>query len=86
MTASVNASASGTHIVNPNTILFTLQNVTGTVGASGTVHGQPFSRTWTLGQSGEIHELYGLSGSANYTCNADGSLTLSLPTEQLHFR
>jgi hypothetical protein len=36
-------------------------------------------------QSGGIEALYGLNATANYTCNSDGTLTLSLPQEQMDF-
>jgi hypothetical protein len=39
-----------------------------------------------LGQSGDIQELYGLSGTGNFTCNADGSLSLSWPAIQTNFK
>ena len=86
VTASVNASASGTYTTSGNSITFTLQNVTGTVSASGTVFGHSFSISWPLGQSGEIQKLYGLSGTASYACNSDGTLTLALPSAQMHFK
>src|SRR5438046_6527015 len=86
VTASVNASASGTYTTSGNNITFTLQNVTGTVNASGTVFGHSFSINWPLAQSGGIEKLYGLSGTASYACNSDGTLTLSLPSAQMHFK
>jgi hypothetical protein len=87
VTASVNnASASGTHTISGSNITFTLQNVSGTVNVSGTAFGQPFSTSLPLGQSDDVQGLYGLSGTANYTCNADGSLTLSLPAVQMNFK
>jgi len=48
------------------------------------VDGQAFSGSWPLGQSGGIENLYALTGTANYTCNA-GALTLSLPAVQMNF-
>jgi hypothetical protein len=85
--ALVNATASGMSTVNGSNITFTLQNLTGTASASGSAFGQPFSTNWTLGQSGEIQELYGLSGTAGYSCSTDGSsLTLSLPAVQMQFK
>jgi hypothetical protein len=84
--ASVNASASGTYTTSGNNITFTLQNLSGTIAASGTVFGHSFSINWPLSQSGDIQKLYGLSGTASYACNADGTLTLSLPSQQMHFK
>jgi hypothetical protein len=37
-----------------------------------------------VGQSDDIQKLYGLSGTATYSCSG-GSLTLSLPTMQMDF-
>ena len=78
-----NATASGTYTTSGTNITFTLQNLSGTVTVNGTVAGHSFSNTFTLGQSGDIQKLYGLSGTASFTCN--GSLTLSLPEAQETF-
>jgi len=84
--ATVSATATGTNTTNTGagTITFTLGNASGTVAASGNVGGQAFSGSWPLGQSGGIENLYALTGTANYTCNA-GALTLSLPAVQMNF-
>jgi hypothetical protein len=78
-----NATASGTYTTSGSNITFTLQNLSGTVTVSGMVGGQSFSQTFTLGQSDDIQKLYGLTGTASFTCN--GSLTLSTPAAQMDF-
>jgi hypothetical protein len=92
VTASVSPSASGTDTQTgtsgtggTGSLTFTSSNVNGTATVTGTVNGQPISVNWPLQQSGDIEGLYGLNATANYTCNSDGSLTLSLPQEQMDF-
>ena len=84
-TASVNPTASGTDTVSTNKITFTLNTVGGTVAANGTAFGHAFSINWPLGNSGAIEHLYGLSGTANFTCTG-GTLTLSLPQMHMDFK
>jgi hypothetical protein len=83
-TASGTDTQTGTTGTNGSgTITFTTNNASGTVTASGTAFGQPININWPLGQSGDIEGLYALNATANYTCNADGTLTLSLPNEDM---
>jgi hypothetical protein len=84
VTGSVNASATGSDTTSASDITFTLNNITGTINVNGTVGTQSFSGSWPVGQSDDIQKLYGLSGTATYSCSG-GSLTLSLPTMQMDF-
>jgi hypothetical protein len=84
-TASVNPAASGTDTITGSNITFTLKSVSGTVAASGTAFGHAFSINWPLGNSGAIKNLYGLSGTATFSCT-NGTLTLSLPTVHMGFK
>ena len=84
-TASVNPTASGTDTVSTNNITFTLNTVGGTVAATGTAFGHAFSINWPLGQSDAIQNLYGLSGTATFSCTG-ATLSLSLPTAHTHMQ
>jgi hypothetical protein len=92
VTATVSPTASGTNTQTgtsgtggTGSLTFMLSNLTGTAAVTGTVNGQPISFNWPLGQSDDIGGLYGLNATANYTCNSDGTLSLSLPQEQMDF-
>jgi hypothetical protein len=92
VTATVSPTSSGTNTQTGTTgtggtgsLTFTSATLSGTAAVTGTVNGQPISFNWPLGHSGDIDTLYGLNATANYTCNSDGSLSLSLPTEQMDF-
>jgi hypothetical protein len=84
-TATVTGSASGTYTTSGDQITFTLGNLSGTVAVSGTAFGHTGSFTWALPQSGGIAKLYGMSGSATYACNSNGTLSLTFPTFRHHF-
>ena len=92
VTATVTPTASGTNtqtgtsgVGGTGSLTFTLSKLSGTVAVTGTAFGQPININWPLGQTGDIDGLYGLNATANYTCNSDGTLTLSLPQEQMDF-
>lgn len=83
-TANITGSASGTYTTSGSTITFTLGSLSGTVNVSGTAFGHSGSFTWSLPASGDISKLYGLSGTATYACNANGTLSLTFPTFRHH--
>jgi hypothetical protein len=92
VTATVSPSANGNYTQTgtsgtggTGSLTFSSTSLTGTAVVTGMVNGQPISVTWPLQQSGDIEGLYGLNATANYTCNSNGSLTLSLPQEQMDF-
>jgi hypothetical protein len=85
-TASGSDTQTGTSGVGgTGTITFSTTSASGTVTATGTAFGNPININWPLNQSGDIEGLYALNATANYTCNADGTLTLSLPNEDMDF-
>jgi hypothetical protein len=79
-TVTVDGAASGTYTADADSITFTLGALNGTATFDGTAFGHSFSGTWSLPQSGEITQLYGLSGTADLTCNGNGTLTLGFPS------
>jgi hypothetical protein len=85
VTASANPSASGTETITGSKITFTLKSITGTVSAHGTAWGHAITATFQLSQIGALQHLWGLSGTANFTCGAGGTLTLSLPQAHMQF-
>jgi hypothetical protein len=70
-TAAVNATASGTYTATSSTITFTLTSLSGQASFNGTVFGQPVNQTVSLPTIG-VDELFGLSGTASYTCGSTG--------------
>ena len=85
VTATANPSASGTETITGSKITFTLNTISGTVSAHGTAWGHAISASYQLSQIGQLQHLWGLSGTATFTCGAGGTLTLSLPDAHMHF-
>jgi hypothetical protein len=85
-TVTVAGAASGTYTAAADSITFTLGALNGTASFDGTAFGHAFSGSWSLPQSGEITQLYGLSGTASVACNANGTLTLTFPSFGHGFR
>ena len=86
VTASASPSASGTETITGSNITFTLQSITGTVTANGMAWGHAISQTYQLSQIGALQHLWGLSGTASFTCGASGTLSLSLPDAHMQFK
>lgn len=89
ITATVTGTASGTYTVSGSTITFTLTSLTGSVSYSGTYNGNPVSGTLSLANLGsggndDVEGLWALQGSASYTCNSDGTLTLTFTNFGMH--
>ena len=85
VTATVNATATGTYSVNGSTITFTGSSLSGTASYSGTFNGQPISGSIDLSKFGssagdDVDGLWGLHGAAGFTCNSDGTMSLSFPS------
>ncbi len=81
-TAHVTADANGTYTATDSAITFTLAGVTGSVAYSVTFAGQTYSGTLSLPTSG-LQQLYGLTGTANYTCGSSG-LSLQFSGFSMH--
>jgi hypothetical protein len=81
-TIEVDGQASGTYTSTASTITFTLGSISGTVAYDITVGGRHFTGTLSLPVSG-LQKLYGMSGTASYTCTASG-LSISLKGMSLH--
>lgn len=91
-TAKVKATASGTYTRTSTAMTFTVKALNGTVSYNLTVNGKPYAGTLSLPGSNandgelEIEDLYGLVGTASYTCGADGTLSLQFPSFRLKFK
>jgi hypothetical protein len=91
-TARVKATASGTYTRTSTTMTFTVKALTGNVTYNLTVNGQPYAGTLSLPGTNaddrdlEIEDLYGLVGTASYTCGTDGTLSLQFPAFKLKFK
>ena len=81
-TVHVTGDASGTYTSTATAATFTLASVTGSATYTISAFGAHFSGTASLPSSGLSH-LYGLSGTANYTCNS-GDLSLGFPSFKMH--
>jgi hypothetical protein len=81
-TVHVIADAAGTYTSTASELTFTLGSLTGKADYDVTVLGHQFDGSLDLPNSA-LENLYGLSGTASYTCNADG-LTVEFAGFQLH--
>lgn len=91
-TARVKATASGTYTRTSTTMTFTVKALSGTVSYNLVANGTPFVGTLSLpgvnsdDRDLEIEDLYGLVGTASYTCGTDGTLALQFPAFKLKFK
>ena len=84
--ASVSLTAAGTWTKTSSTELsFTLGSASGSGTFTGTVLGNPVTYTASLSSLG-LHRIYGLSGTANYACSSDPSLTLDFTSLHLNLK
>jgi hypothetical protein len=80
----VAGDASGTYTSTASTATFTVTSISGTADYNVTAFGHNFTGSLSLPTSG-LQKLYGLSGTANYTCNTSGlSLTFTSFTVHSH--
>ncbi len=84
LTATVNATASGTYTTSGQSITFTLQSLTGSLTYQGSIFGHAVNGSLSLASfSKEISQLYGLSQSADFSCGT-GTLALTFPSFDMH--
>ncbi len=81
-TVHVTGDASGTYTSTATNITFTLASLSGSADYDITAFGFTATGTLSLPTSG-LEKLYGLTGTAADTCNANG-LTLTFPSFSMH--
>lgn len=92
-TGVIKASAGGTYTKTATTITFKVTTLSGTLDVAASVNGGatqnlsfPLSKANSEDNDSEIEDVVGLNGTANYTCGADGTLTLTFGTNHVDMK
>ena len=81
-TVHVTGDATGTYTSTSSSIAFTLASLSGSATYDVTIFGSHVTGTLSLPTSG-LQKLYGLTGTASYTCSTSG-LALTFPSFSMH--
>jgi hypothetical protein len=92
-TGVIKASASGTYTKAATTLTFKVAAISGSLDVSASVNGGatqslsfPLTKANADDNDLEIDDVVGLNGTANYTCGADGTLTLGFTTNHIDMK